>query len=84
MLPDGTPFADNNGNPAVASDFEMDLLMMEPNERVNAELRLLEFHTPKMKSVDVDMTLSSEDKTIEDHLRALCGGEIEADEGDDD
>ena len=53
------------------SDFEADMIALTPNERVNAELRLLEFHTPKMKSVDVDMT-HSVTLTIEDRLRDLC------------
>lgn len=61
---------DSEGNPYVMSDFDVDMLKMDPDERVNAELRLLEFHTPKMKSVDVDMAVQ-ERKTIEDRLIEL-------------
>lgn len=61
---------DSEGKPFVMSDFDVDMLKMEPGERVNAELRLLEFHTPKMKSVDVDMAVK-ERKTIEDRLIEL-------------
>lgn len=61
---------DSNGNPYEMSDFDVDMLTMDPDERVNAELRLLEFHTPKMKSVDVDMAVQ-ESKTIEDRLIEL-------------
>lgn len=61
---------DSDGNPYEMSDFDVDMLKMDPNERVNAELRLLEFHTPKMKSVDVDMAVQ-ESKTIEDRLIEL-------------
>lgn len=65
------PLTDTKGNPVTMSDFEADMIALTPNERVNAELRLLEFHTPKMKSVDVDMT-HSVTLTIEDRLRDLC------------
>lgn len=64
------PLVDSAGNPYVMSDFDVDMLKMDPDERVNAELRLLEFHTPKMKSVDVDMAVQ-ESKTIEDRLLEL-------------
>ena len=64
------PLVDSEGNPYVMSDFDVDMLKMEPDERVNAELPLLEFHTPKMKSVDVDMAVQ-ESKTIEDRLIEL-------------
>lgn len=62
-----------DGSPRVMSDFEVDMLMMGANERVNAELRLLEFHTPKMKAVEVDMDMRASVVTIEDRLRELCG-----------
>ncbi len=55
------------------------MIALSPNDRVNAELRLLEFHTPKMKAVEVDMEMRSTVVTIEDRLRELCG-ETEEDE----
>lgn len=74
------PLTDHaSGLPLNISDFEADMIALSPNERVNAELRLLEFHTPKMKSVDVDLTQSAT-ITIEDRLKELCG---ETDEEDD-
>lgn len=72
--------ADADGNPRVMSDFDVDMMTLEDNERVNAELRLLEFHTPKMKAVEVDMDVRST-VTIEDRLRELCG---ETDDDEDD
>lgn len=75
------PLTDHSsGNPLNISDFEADMIALSPNERVNAELRLLEFHTPKMKAVEVDMDIHSSDITIEDRLRELCG---ETDDDDD-
>lgn len=61
------------GQPIVMSDLQADMIALSPDDRVNAELRLLEFHTPKMKAVEVDMELHTSNKTIEDHLRELCG-----------
>lgn len=69
-----------DGNPLVMSDFDVDMMKLEANERVNAELRLLEFHTPKMKAVEVDMDVHGPVLTIEDRLRELCG---ETDEDED-
>ncbi len=65
--------ADSKGKPLVMSDFEADMLAMRAGDRVNAELRLLEFHTPKMKAVELDMEARVSNKTIEDRLRELCG-----------
>lgn len=65
--------ADEHGNPLVMSDFEADMIGMRAGDRVNAELRLLEFHTPKMKAVELDMEARISPKTIEDRLRELCG-----------
>lgn len=74
------PLTDHtSGLPLNISDFEADMIALNPDERVNAELRLLEFHTPKMKAVEVDMDVHSS-ITIEDRLRDLCG---ETDEDED-
>lgn len=62
-----------DGSPRVMSDFDVDMITMDANERVSAELRLLEFHTPKMKAVEVDMDMRASVVTIEDRLRELCG-----------
>lgn len=63
---------DSEGNPLVMSDFDVDMLQLKDVERVNAEIRLLEFHTPKMKSVDVDVDLhGSASLSIEARLSQL-------------
>lgn len=71
--------ADTNGRPREMSDFDVDMLLLDAPDRVNAELRMLEFHTPKMKAVEVDMDVHGSVITIEDRLRDLCG---ETDEDD--
>lgn len=60
-----------DGEKCVMSKFELDLADMAPDDRVVAEIKLLEFHTPKMKSVDVDMNAHVNAITIEDRLRIL-------------
>lgn len=68
------PLTDHaSGLPLTISDFDADMIALSPSDRVNAELRLLEFHTPKMKAVEVDMDLHGSVVTIEDRLRDLCG-----------
>lgn len=73
-----------NGKMELMSDFELDMAELAPDDRVNAELRLLEFHTPKMKAVDVDMSAKVNVRTIEDKLSALCGGDADEDDDEDD
>lgn len=73
-----------NDKATIMSDFELDMAELAPDERVNAELRLLEFHTPKMKAVDVDMSAKVNVRTIEDKLSVLCGEDTEEDDDEDD
>lgn len=73
MIVSELSLTDGNGKPRIMSDFDVDMMILDANERVNAELRLLEFHTPKMKAVEVDMDLHTSVITIEDRLRELCG-----------
>lgn len=72
-----------NGKATIMSDFELDMAELAPDDRVNAELRLLEFHTPKMKAIDMDVNANVNVLTIEDKLRALCGKDEENDNDDD-
>lgn len=67
------PLADADGIPLEMSDFEADMLALDPAERVAAELKILEFHTPRMKSQDINMEVNAGPRTIEDTLAALCG-----------
>ncbi|ROT10056.1 hypothetical protein EEL33_01295 [Muribaculaceae bacterium Isolate-037 (Harlan)] len=78
---DTVPLTDSNGFPLNLSDFEADMLALDPAERMSAELKILEFHTPRMKSQDINMEVNMGPRTIEDTLKALCGcGEEDEDE----
>lgn len=68
------PAVDKEGNPLVMSDFEFDMKFLSPADRVAAELKIMEFHTPRMKSQDINMEFNVGPRTIEDTLLALCGG----------
>lgn len=70
-----------DGKIQLVSDFEMDLAMLKEEDRVNAEIRLLEFHQPKMKAMDLNLEANMTVQTIEDRLAALSEGEdVEEDE----
>ena len=79
------PAVDADGNPLIMSDFEFDMKFLSPADRVSAELKIMEFHTPRMKSQDINMEINMGPRTIEDTLKTLCGGEDggESEEEDD-
>lgn len=72
----------DDGKKRTLSHFDLDIQALAPDDRVNAELRLLEFHTPKMKAIDMDVNANVNVLTIEDKLRALCGKDEENDNDD--
>lgn len=78
---DHIPLTNPDGTPLNLSDFEADMLALDPSDRVAAELKILEFHTPRMKSQDINMEVNMGPRTIEDTLKALCG--INDDEEED-
>ncbi len=53
------------------SDLDRDLAAMEPGQRAMVEVKLMEFHTPKMQATSVDARLSEATITIEDRLIKL-------------
>lgn len=65
-------FKPNAKNPDGMSDFETDLAMMTPEDRVSAEIRILKHHTSELKSVDMDMTLADHTETIDERLARLA------------
>ncbi|MBD5307147.1 MAG: hypothetical protein HDS14_05925 [Bacteroides sp.] len=64
---------EETGQEIIASQFELDIAALAPDDRVAAELRLLKFHIPEMKAIDMDMTVSETTKTIEERLAELAG-----------
>lgn len=72
---DSIPLTNEDGFPLNLSDFEADMLALDSADRLAAELKILEFHTPRMKSQDINMEINTGPRTIEDTLEALCKGE---------
>ncbi len=68
---------EETGKEFVASDFELDIAALAADDRVAAELRLLKFHMPEMKAIDMDMTVSETSKSIEDRLAELAAEDDE-------
>lgn len=64
-------FAPNPDNPDGISDFEKDLKGLTPCDRVDAELKLLRFHTPQMQATAVDITATEATLTLAERLAAL-------------
>lgn len=60
-------------HPEGLSKFEQYLEMLEPNEWINAMLKLTEFHTGRMKSVDMNVEATDAALTIDTKLRLLSG-----------
>ena len=67
-------FSPNPHNDGGESDFERDLNLLDPANRVNAEIRLLKYHMAELKSIDMEATITTR-LTIEDKLRQLSGDE---------
>ena len=63
------------------SKFDLDLLCSKTDDRINAELTLMKYHTPQMQAVSADMTVKEANTTISIRLQRLANGEeITADE----
>lgn len=64
---------DADGNPLVISDFDIDMMMMEPKDRATIQEKLLRYHTPQMQSVSSEVSLSGDvTTTIEQRLKELA------------
>ena len=59
----------------LVSQFDIDCKCLDPESRVDAEIKLLKFHTPQMQSTSVDMTIVDENKTLSERLARLARGE---------
>lgn len=74
---------DSDGNLRTVSDFEIDIEALAPAERLPIEIKVLEFHTPRMKTEDVNLLLNTQPLTIEDTL-TLLSRDPDADPADPD
>ena len=64
---------DAEGKPAVISDFEIDMMMMDAKDRAAIQEKLLRYHTPQMQSVSAEVSLSGNvTTTIEERLADLA------------
>lgn len=62
-----------DGKPLVISDFDIDMMMMEPKDRATIQEKLLRYHTPQMQSVSAEVSLTGEiTTTIEQRLKDLA------------
>lgn len=65
--------ADPDGNPLFLSDFEVDMMLMEPKDRATIHEKLLRYHTPQMQSVSAEVSMQAEiSTTFEEQLKNLA------------
>lgn len=65
--------ADADGAPVLASDFEVDMMLMGPKDRAMIQEKLLRYHTPQMQSVSAEVSMSGEiTATIGERLKNLA------------
>lgn len=67
---------DDTGKPTgrLLSQFDVDIEQLDPASRVDAETKLLKFHTPQMQSTSVDMTVADDNRTIVERLTLIAAG----------
>ena len=59
----------------LVSQYDLDIKNLDAASRVDAEIKLLKFHTPQMQSTSVDVTNASVNITLADRLTRLSRGE---------
>ena len=59
----------------LVSQYEKDLLDLDVANRVDAEIKLLKFHTPQMQATAMDVTVASANLTIAERIARLANGE---------
>lgn len=75
---------DEKGNKTgrLLSQFDIDLMALDAASRVDAEIKLLRFHTPQMQATSVDVSVSDMSLTLTQRLARLASGEGIAAGGD--
>ena len=66
-----------NGKPTgrMISQYDKDINALDPASRVDAEIKLLKFHTPQMQSTSVDVIGASVNITLAERISRLARGE---------
>ncbi len=54
------------------SQYDMDIAALDPKDRVDAELKLLNYHTAKMQSTTVDMAVTDDKQTLSQRLEKMA------------
>ncbi len=54
------------------TQFQLDLMELDPATRMEMEAKFLRFHLPQMSSVTADLTHNTTDTTLEDRLAKLA------------
>lgn len=57
------------------SQFDLDCRNLDTESRVEAEIKLLKFHTPQMQSTSIDMNVVDANITLTERLARLASGE---------
>lgn len=67
---------DEKGNKTgrLLSQFDIDCLNLDAESRVDAEIKLLKFHTPQMQSTSVDVSVADMNLTLSQRLAQLASG----------
>lgn len=57
----------------MVSRYDIDCATLSAADRVDAEIKLLNFHTPKMQNATIDMTINDDQsRSLEERLAALA------------
>lgn len=54
------------------SQYDLDMEALDPRDRVDAELKLLNYTTPKMQATTVDMAITDDKQTLSSRLAQLA------------
>ena len=54
------------------SQYDLDMEALDPRDRIDAELKLLKYTTPKMQATTVDMAITDDKQTLSSRLAQLA------------
>ena len=68
---------DDKGNLTgrLISQYDIDVRALDPATRVDAEIKLLKFHTPQMQATTLDVTVDNANVTLVQRIQRLARGE---------